>query len=88
MIGWRPPSADRHVLLYTRVGCHLCEEAHAVLEAAQQGSGFRLEVVDIDTDPDLVRQHGDSVPVVVIDGTVRFRGRVNPVLLTRLLRRW
>lgn len=44
-----------------------------------------IEIVDIDNDPLLIRQFGESVPVVEIDGQVRFRGAVNPVLFQRLI---
>jgi hypothetical protein len=45
-----------------------------------------VELTDVDSSPELVAQHGDWVPVVVVNGKVRFRGTVNPVLLERLLR--
>jgi glutaredoxin len=77
--------AGRHVLFYTRNGCHLCDEAWEVVTAAQRRYGFTLERVDVDTDPRLAAEHGECVPVVVIDGKVRFRGRVNAVLLERML---
>jgi hypothetical protein len=41
--------------------------------------------VDIDTDPNLKSAYETEVPVVAVNGKVRFRGRVNPVLLNRLL---
>jgi hypothetical protein len=53
---------------------------------AQRRHGFSLEVVDIDTDPALVAEHGLHVPVVCVNGKVRFRGVVNAVLLERLFR--
>ncbi len=71
--------------MYTRQGCHLCEEAWEQLEQAQQRHGFALRQVDVDSDPQRVREFGDCVPVVTIDGRVRFRGRVNRILLERLL---
>jgi len=71
------------VILYTRQGCHLCEDALDVLR--QQGLAVTL--VDIDRDPDLRARYDCCVPVVEIDGRERFRGRVNPVLLRRLLAR-
>jgi glutaredoxin len=71
------------VVLYTRNGCHLCEEALALLK--EQGLAPRL--VDIDTDPQLRERFNECVPVVSMDGKIRFRGRVNEVLLRRLLRR-
>jgi glutaredoxin len=74
-----------HFVVYTRAGCHLCAQAWAQLQEAQKQHGFDLQSVDVDSDPALVAAHGDCVPVVLIDGKVRFRGRVNPVLLKRLL---
>ena len=68
-------------ILYTRQGCHLCEIALSVL----QQHGVQPKIVDIDTQPKLVERYGECVPVVTFDGKVRFRGRVNPVLLRRLL---
>lgn len=73
--------AGPRVVLYTRVGCHLCDDALQML----QEHGLVIECVDVDGDPGLRKQYGDSVPVVEIDGRVRFRGRVEPVLLKRLL---
>ena len=43
-------------------------------------------MVNIDTDPELIASYGLIIPVVVIDGHERFRGRVDEVLLRRLLR--
>jgi glutaredoxin len=70
-----------NVILYTRVGCHLCDDAQRVLEE----HGLEPAVVDIDVDPALREQFSECVPVVEIDGKIRFRGRVEPVLLRRLL---
>lgn len=75
------------VRLYTRQGCHLCEEAHQCLEQARRQYRFTLEIVDVDTEPELAARHGSCVPVVLINGKVRFRGRVNAVLLARLLQK-
>jgi glutaredoxin len=80
-------SAARHVLFYTRNGCHLCDQAWEVVTAAQRRYGFTLKRVDVDADPALAAEHGECVPVVAIDGKVRFRGRVNAVLLERILRK-
>ena len=72
------------VILYSRAGCHLCDEARAVLN---KYAGFLppIEEVDIDADPELVSRFSTCVPVVELDGRVRFRGRVNEVLLRRLI---
>ncbi len=69
------------VILYTRQGCHLCEDAKAVLIR----HGLAVEEVDVDRDPVLRARYNECVPVIVIDGVERFRGRVNEVLLRRLL---
>jgi hypothetical protein len=57
------------VILYERDGCHLCEEAASVLDAAI-GPG-RYERVDIDTSDELVLRYGFRVPVVAVDGVDR-----------------
>ncbi len=56
-----------------------------MVAAACKKHGFTLTAVDVDADPALARRHGECVPVVSIDGKVRFRGRVNAVLLERML---
>ena len=87
---WRGGGGGRlrhwRVVMYTRRGCHLCERAWAQLEEARQSYGFALSRADVDAEPELVRQYGECVPVVTVNGRVRFRGVVNPVLLRRLLR--
>jgi glutaredoxin len=72
--------------MYTRQGCHLCEDAWRILERARGRYGFHLEAVDVDGDAELTARYGLEVPVVTVDGKVRFRGGVNPHLLERLLR--
>jgi hypothetical protein len=70
------------VTLYTRVGCHLCEQAEWVLREQRATSPFRLELVDVDRDPELVRRYGVRVPVVAVDGVELFEYEV-PVDLLR-----
>ena len=71
------------VVVYTRCRCPLCDEAVALLLQF----GLKPQLVDIDQRPELLADYNECVPVVVIDGQVRFRGRVNEVLLRRLLGR-
>jgi len=59
----------------------LCDVAHQTLTE----HGLRPQSVDIDADDSLREQFNTCVPVVEIDGKVRFRGQVDPVLLRRLL---
>ena len=60
----------RQVLLYTRQGCHLCEEARQGL-LAMRGESIRFELheIDIESDPELHRRLLERIPVVEVDGT-------------------
>lgn len=70
-------SALPRVILYTRSGCCLCDEAKRVLDAARRLAGFDLDIVDIDTDTKLQRAYNDEVPVIAINGTKAFKYRVS-----------
>jgi glutaredoxin len=74
-----------HVVLYTRPGCHLCNAAWQRLRREQWRHRFSLRAVNVDEDPELAARYGLEVPVVTVDGKLRFRGLVNPALLRRLL---
>ena len=56
------------VTLYTRPGCHLCDDARAAVEAVRAERGFELEEVDVSIDPLLHARYGERIPVVAIDG--------------------
>jgi glutaredoxin len=71
--------------VYTRAQCCCCHKALDVLREAQQRFGFAIEEVDVDGDPNLIAQFDTEVPVVALNGKVRFRGVVKPALLHRLL---
>ncbi len=55
------------VILYGRSGCHLCDEARAIVTQVCSELGVRWEEVDIDTDPRLTAQFGEQVPVTFVD---------------------
>jgi len=76
---------DLAFTLFTRNGCHLCDEAHALLETAQARYAFAMETKNVDADPKWTEAYGNCVPVVLVNGKVRFRGKVNEVLLRRIL---
>jgi 4a-hydroxytetrahydrobiopterin dehydratase len=67
---------DVEVVLYTRQGCKLCDEAKQAVR--DSGVAVKLTEVDIDRDPELQRRYNDDVPVILIDGMVAFRHRVDP----------
>jgi glutaredoxin len=81
----RRRAAHVQVTVYTRAQCCCCHKAIDLLKDYQRRHGFRIEEVDIDTDPELRRRYDTTVPVVAVDGKVRFKGVVNPVLFERLL---
>jgi glutaredoxin len=59
------------VVVYSRPGCHLCEEAVAAIVALHgQGYRFALHEIDIESDELLLRRHLERIPVVEVDGTV------------------
>ena len=84
---WKPTKPGRrfnHVTVYTRAGCHLCDDALALLDEYRSYLP-PVEEVDIDGDPQLQGRFDTCVPVVEVDGKVRFRGKIDEVLLRRLI---
>jgi glutaredoxin len=69
------------VVLYTRAGCHLCDEAKQVLRDAR----VAFSEVDIDADAELRALYNEEVPVVFIDGRKAFKYHVDPHDLRRRL---
>ena len=58
----------RTVTLYEREGCHLCEDAVAVLERVRADVPFALERIDIEADDALHARYLERIPVVALDG--------------------
>ena len=56
------------ITIYSRHGCHLCDDALKVLESLREELNFKIEVVNIDKDPELIKLYSDQVPVIHIDG--------------------
>jgi len=75
------------VTLYTRQDCPLCVKAAKFLHSAERSWRLVLASIDIGTDPLLQEKYGDCVPVVMVNGKLRFRGQINPVLWRRLMRK-
>jgi glutaredoxin len=67
------------ITVYSRHGCHLCENAEASLEALKQELDFNLEVIFIDGDSELEKLYGHEVPVIHIDGEHHDFYKVDPV---------
>jgi len=73
----------RVVTVYTRQGCHLCEQAEAVVRRVARRHDIR--VVDIDADPALVDRYTVRVPVIEVDGTEIAEFQLDPAALRRAL---
>jgi glutaredoxin len=56
------------VTLYGRPGCHLCDEARAVLDRIRIDTPFELETVNIEDDDALFKAYLERIPVVALDG--------------------
>ena len=74
------------VTLYSRPGCHLCDDARAMLERARAQRPFELEEIDIESDDALLRRYLERIPVISLDGEEAFELVVDePALRERLL---
>ncbi len=76
-----------HVRLYTKPGCHLCDEARREMEAAGCSGRFTYEEIDILSDDELQRRYGRDIPVVLIDGTHAFKHRLTAAEFRRAIER-
>ena len=65
------------VTIYSRLGCHLCNDAENVLESLREELNFEIEVIDID--PELIKLYSDQVPVIHIDGIHHDFYKVDPL---------
>ena len=73
------------VTLYGKPGCHLCEDARAVVERVRGQRPFDLREVDVTLDPALHREYGERIPVLTLNGEELFEFHVEEaVLLERL----
>jgi glutaredoxin len=59
------------IMLYSRRGCHLCEQAEEWLRFHAPAA----TIIDVDSEPEETRAYGLRVPVVVIDGVAVLEGR-------------
>ncbi|MFC8193471.1 glutaredoxin family protein [Cellulomonas sp. NPDC057328] len=83
------PAADARLVLYGRAGCHLCDDARAVVRRVSAATGAPWAEVDVDVPlPDgrvLADELGELVPVVDVDGVRRGYWRVDEARLLRAL---
>jgi hypothetical protein len=73
--------------LYSRPGCHLCDEMKAVVQRATRAATtpITIEEINISTDPDLEERYGLEIPVLMVDGRKAAKYRIEEEALMRLL---
>lgn len=69
---WLPSGSVRHILMYSRPGCGLCDEARTVILDERERTAFAFEEIDITGDDGLELEYGIRIPVILIDGEERF----------------
>jgi len=67
------------ITIYSRPGCHLCDDAENVLESLRKELNFEIEVINIDEDAELIKLYSDQVPVIHIDGIQHDFYKVDPL---------
>jgi glutaredoxin len=80
------PRHVRHsVTLYGKPGCCLCDDAREAVAAVRRELPFELEEVDVSIDPRLMREYGERIPVLELDGEELFELRVDALELRHRL---
>lgn len=75
------------VTIYTRPGCHLCEEAKKIILASGCADEFEIEEVNIDENAELYERYKYDIPVILINGVKAFKHRVDAREFAKKFRR-
>ncbi len=75
-----------NLTLYSRPGCHLCDEMKAVVARVASAMPLSLQEIDISTDPALESRYGLEIPVLLVEGRRAAKHRVTEAELTRMLK--
>jgi glutaredoxin len=78
-------TGPRDVTLYTRPGCHLCEEAKAAIAPLLREFGASLREINIEKDAILEKRYGWDIPVIFIGARKASKHRVDVVQFRRQL---
>ncbi len=72
--------------LYSRPGCHLCEEMKEIVAPVARELGCPVTELDISGDPGLERRYGGEIPVLLVNGRKAFKYRLTERELRKRLR--
>lgn len=81
------PDRALRIEMFSKPGCHLCDEARDVIEQARSRYPFEFQIINIENDPTLEAAYGEEIPVVRINGNKAFKYRVDSQGLERKLGR-
>ena len=73
------------VTIYSRPGCHLCDEMKALVTRVARTIPLTLEEIDISTDAALEAQYGLEIPVLMVGGVKAAKYRIEEGALVRIL---
>jgi hypothetical protein len=76
IVGEKCVTKKARVILYTKPGCHLCDEMKREIQQAGCAELYALDEVNIETDLDLSERYRYDIPVLLIDGVEAFRNRL------------
>jgi glutaredoxin len=79
--------AKPHIIIYSRPGCHLCDEAKQSIAAAGGQDEYTLDEINIESDPELLRRYQYDIPVITINGVEEFRHRLTSAEFRERLQR-
>ena len=71
------------VTLYSRPGCHLCDEARTILDRMRESTPFEVDEINIEADDALHARYLERIPVVALDGEEVFEHFVHEEALIR-----
>ena len=74
------------VTIYSRPGCHLCEEMKAVVARVGRTVAIAVEEIDISTDAALEARYGSEIPVLLVEGRKAAKYRVTEERLLEIVR--
>jgi len=74
------------ITIYSKPGCHLCDEMKAVVQrACANDTSIVLEEIDISTDPELTSRYEIEIPVLMVDGKKAAKYRISEETLAQIL---
>lgn len=85
--GLETNSASARVTLYSKPGCHLCEDARAVIDRVCADLGEQYDEISVLDDPALLARYGEEIPVTLVDGRQHDFWRVDETRLRAALSR-